>query len=71
MKDDLLPLMYLAFGWSFNYEGFEKTAQTNPRLRNSPIGFCALKDGQVGGFVGVIDLITWNLNGEVERVGGV
>jgi GNAT superfamily N-acetyltransferase len=70
-KDDLLPLMYLAFGWPFNYEEFEKTAQANPRLRDSPIGFCALKDGHVVGFVGVMDLITRNLKGEIERAGGI
>ena len=71
MRDELLPLMYLAFGWPFNYEEFEKTAQVNPRLRNSPVGFCALKDGHVVGFVGVMDLLSRSLYGDVERVGGV
>jgi len=70
-KDELLPLMDNAFRWPFNPRWFEDFIKIDPRLKNSPVGFCAVENGIVVGFVGVLDLATRTLNGSVEFVGGV
>lgn len=70
-KESLLPLMDHAFGWPLNPRAFEKSIKIDPRLRSSAIGFCAVENGHVVGFVGVMDLATRNLDGNVEYVGGV
>ena len=70
-KNDLLPLMCLAFGWPFNPQEFEEIARIDPRLKDSPIGFCALEDGKVVGFAGVADLTTKILEGRIEQAGGL
>ena len=70
-KDELLPLMDNAFRWPFNTRWFEDFIKIDPRLKNSPVGFCAVENGTVVGFVGVLDLATRTLNGNVEFVGGV
>jgi predicted acetyltransferase len=70
-KDELLPLMDNAFRWPFNPRWFEDFVKIDPRLKNSPIGFCALENDKVVSFVGVMDLATRTLDGNVEFVGGV
>lgn len=70
-KDDLLPLMDSAFGWLYNPRTYEKFIKIDPRLRNSPVGFSAVENGCTAGFVGVMDLTTRTLNGNVEHAGGV
>ncbi|MFB0500115.1 MAG: GNAT family N-acetyltransferase [Candidatus Hadarchaeaceae archaeon] len=70
-KNDLLPLMCLAFGWPFNYQEFGEIARIDPRLKDSPIGFCALEDDKVVGFAGVVNLTTKILEGRIENAGGV
>jgi GNAT superfamily N-acetyltransferase len=70
-KDDLLPLMDNAFGWPFNPKMYEKLVKIDPRLRNSPVGFCAVENGRAVGYVGVMDLATRTLDGNVEYVGGI
>ena len=70
-KDELLPLMDNAFRWPFNTRWFEDFIKIDPRLKNSPVGFCAVENGIVVGFVGVLDLATRTLDGNVEFVGGV
>jgi GNAT superfamily N-acetyltransferase len=70
-KDGLLPLMDQAFRWPFNPKSFEDLVKIDPRLRNGPVGFCAVEDTQVVGFVGVLDLPTRALDGTVEYVGGI
>ncbi len=69
--DELLPLLDHAFRWTFNRRSFEQVAKMDPRLRDSPIGFCGLENGHIIGFVGVMDLPTRTLKGNVEYVGGV
>lgn len=69
--DELLPLLDHAFRWTFNRRSFEQVAKMDPRLRDSPVGFCGLEDGHIIGFVGVMDLLTRTLKGNVEYVGGV
>lgn len=70
-KDDLLPVLDNAFGWPFNPRTYEKIIKIDPRLRKSAVGFCALENERVVGFVGVMDLATRTLNGNVEYAGGI
>ena len=70
-KDGLLPLMDQAFRWPLNLREFEKHVKVNPRLRHSPVGYSAVEDNRVVGFVGVMDLTSRNLYGEIEPVGGI
>jgi len=69
--DELLPLLDHAFRWTFNRRSFEQVAKMDPRLKDSPIGFCGLENGHIIGFAGVMDLPTRTLKGNVEHVGGV
>jgi ribosomal protein S18 acetylase RimI-like enzyme len=70
-KDTLLPLLDNAFGWPFNPRTYDKLVKIDPRLRNSPVGFCTLENERAIGFVGVMDLATKTLDGNVEYVGGI
>jgi len=70
-KNGLLPLMDHAFRWPFNPQSFEKFVKIDPRLKNSHVGFCAIEGDKVIGFVGVMDLATRTLDGNIEHVGGV
>jgi predicted acetyltransferase len=70
-KDELLPLLDNAFGWPFNPRMNEKLVKIDPRLRNSPVGFCAVENERAIGYVGVMDLATRTLDGKVEYVGGI
>jgi len=70
-KDELLPLMDNAFGWPFNPRTYDRLVEIDPRLRNSPVGFCGVENGRVIGYVGVMDLATRTLDGKVEYVGGI
>jgi len=65
-KSDLLPLMEQAFGWPF-----EPSARARPRLRDGCVGFCALDEARVVGYVGVMDLATKTVGGAVEKAGGI
>jgi predicted acetyltransferase len=70
-KDELLPVLDNAFGWPFNPRTYEKIVKIDPRLRNSAVGFCALENERVVGFVGVMDLTTRTLDKKAECVGGI
>jgi predicted acetyltransferase len=70
-KDALLPLLDNAFAWPFNPRMNEKLVKIDPRLRNSPVGFCAVENEHVIGYVGVMDLATRTLDGRIEYVGGI
>lgn len=70
-KDGFLPLMDNAFRWPFNPRVFESFVKGDPRSRDSPVGFCAVKNDLPIGFVGVLHLYTQTLEGTVERVGGI
>lgn len=70
-KEGLLPLMDQAFHWAFHPEKFEKTIKKDPRLKEGPVGYVALENNHVMGFVGVMDLLTRNLEGEPELAGGI
>src|SRR4030043_413590 len=64
--DELLPLLDHAFRWTFNRRSFEQVAKMDPRLKDSPIGFCGLENGHIIGFVGVMDLSTRTLKGNAD-----
>lgn len=70
-KDELLPLFQHAFWWPFNAKEFEKIIRADPRLKNSPVGYVAVEDNQIAGFVGVMDIATRTLKKSEEAVGGI
>jgi ribosomal protein S18 acetylase RimI-like enzyme len=70
-KDALLPLMEQAFGWPFDPEEFERTIRIDPRLRDSCVGLCALDEGILAGYVGIMSLNTKTIEGKVEKAGGI
>lgn len=67
----MLPLMEQAFGWPFDPEEFEKTIKADPRLIDGCIGFCAVDEEKLVGYVGVMDLATRTLQNTVEMAGGI
>jgi GNAT superfamily N-acetyltransferase len=70
-KDGLLPLLDHAFNWIFDEHQFGDFVKIDPRLKNSPVGFCALENGRIIGYVGVMDVATRTLEGTTEQVGGL
>lgn len=70
-KNALLPLMEQAFGWPFDPTEFAKSIKTDPRLGNGSVGFCALKEGKVVGYAGVMNFTLRTVSGTEERVGGL
>ena len=70
-KDALLPLMEQAFGWPFDQQEFDRKIRIDPRLRESCVGLCAIDEGTVVGYVGIMDLTTRTLEGTVEKTGGI
>lgn len=70
-KNSILPLMDHAFRWPFNQRSFDQIAKIDPRLKDGPVGFCALENGCVVGYVGVMDLATRTLEGATEYIGGL
>jgi GNAT superfamily N-acetyltransferase len=70
-KDGLLPLLDHAFNWVFNQHEFENIMKIDPRLKDGPIGFCAVENERIIGHVGVMDLVTRTVEGKVEYVGGL
>jgi GNAT superfamily N-acetyltransferase len=70
-KDWLLPLLDQAFRWPFNPRTSEELIRMDPRLKDSPVGFCAVENGHAIGFVGVLDLPTRTLDGTIKHVGGI
>jgi len=71
LKNELLPLMDQALSWLFNPQREEEIIKIDPRLKNSPVGYCALENNHVVGFVGVMDLATRTLDGTIELAGGI
>ncbi len=70
-KEDFMMLMDIAFSWPMSPAEFEERINTDIRLKDSPVGFCAVQDGQLAGFVGVMDIPTRTMQGEIEFVGGI
>ncbi len=70
-KNELLPLMDQAFEWPFNPAEFEEEIKDHPRLKDNPVGYAAIENSQLVGFVGVMDLATRTLDRTKETVGGI
>lgn len=70
-KDEIMMLMDLAFWWPMSPKDFDELINMDIRLKNSPVGFCAVEDGRLAGFVGVMDIPTITVKGETEIVGGI
>lgn len=70
-KDELLPLFQHAFWWPFNPKEYDKTIKADPRLKNGPVGYAAIVDNHIAGFVGVMDITTRTLQESEETVGGI
>lgn len=71
LKNEFLPLMDQALSWPFNPQKREEIIKIDPRLKDSPVGYCAVENNHVVGFVGVMDLATRTLDGSIELVGGI
>jgi predicted acetyltransferase len=70
-KDDFMMLMELAFWWPISPKTMEEKITTDRRLKNSPIGFCAVEDDRLVGHAGVMDIPTRTVEGKTEIVGGI
>jgi predicted acetyltransferase len=70
-KDDFMMLMDLAFWWPVSPKTMEEKIRIDARLKDSPVGFCAVEDGRLMGFVGVMDIPTRTSRGETLKVGGI
>jgi len=70
-NDEFMILMELAFWSPLSPTRFEKLMNLDLRLRNGPVGFCAVEDGRFIAFVGVMDIPTRTINGNEEMVGGI
>ncbi|NIO38116.1 GNAT family N-acetyltransferase [Candidatus Bathyarchaeota archaeon] len=70
-KGELLPLFQHAFWYPFNPKEFEKIIRADPRLKNGPVGYAAVEDDHIVGFVGVMDIVTRTIQDSEEVVGGI
>jgi len=70
-KDEFMVLMEMGFGHPVTPFTFQKEINLDLRLKNGPVGFCAVEDGRLGGFVGVMDIPTRTIDGQEEMVGGI
>jgi GNAT superfamily N-acetyltransferase len=70
-RDELLSILSLGFGGSPNPHQWEEIIKLDPRTRNGPVGFCALENNHIIGFVGIIEIPTRDMNGDTEVVGGI
>lgn len=70
-KDDFMLLMEMGFGSPLSPTRFGKIINSDIRLRNGPVGFCAVENGRVVAFVGVMDIPTKTVDGNEMMVGGI
>jgi predicted acetyltransferase len=70
-KDEFMVLMEVAFWHPVAPSTFEKNINLDIRLKNGPVGFCAVENGRLVGFVGVMDIPTKTVEGTEEIAGGV
>ena len=69
-KDQMFPLMFHGFMSPLDPREFEERRERDFRLKGGPGGFCAVEDGKLLGFVGVMDIPTRSLDGP-EMIGGI
>ena len=70
-KDDFMLLMDQAFWMPVSPSKMQELINLDIRLRNGPVGFCAVEDDRLTGFVGVMDIPTKTVSGGEELVGGI
>ena len=70
-KDEFMVLMEMGFGAPVTPGTFAENINRDVRLKNSPVGFCAVENGKLAGFVGVLDIPTRTMDGTEETVGGI
>ena len=68
-KDEFLSLIYQMFLWPLTLQELENTIATDERLLG-PVGYCAVEEGKLAGFVGVMDIPTKTVEG-IEWVEGI
>jgi GNAT superfamily N-acetyltransferase len=70
-KNELFPLIDQALWELLNPMEFEEEIKADPRLKLSPVGYAAVEEGHIVGFVGVMDVVTRSLDGSEVKVGGI
>lgn len=70
-KDDFMMLMELAFWWPLSPKDMEERMTSDIRLKDGPVGFCAVEDDRLVGHAGVMDIPTRTVEGQTEMVGGI
>lgn len=70
-KDDFMMLMELAFWSPVSPKTMEEKIRVDARLKDSPVGFCAVENDRLVGFAGVMDIPTRTSRGEMLKVGGI
>jgi predicted N-acetyltransferase YhbS len=70
-KDGLVPILDHAFNWIFNQKQFEDFMKIDPRVKDGPVSFCAVENKRIIGHVGVMELATRTVTGNVEYAGGL
>jgi GNAT superfamily N-acetyltransferase len=70
-KTELFPLWAKAFGWLCTPKQMDHWVKIDERLIGTPVGVCAIIDGNLAGFVGIMEIPTRNKHGETEMVGGI
>jgi GNAT superfamily N-acetyltransferase len=70
-KDELFPLIDQALWEYLNPIEFEQDIEADPRLKHSPIGYAAVRNGRIVGFVGVMYMVTRSVDGSEVKVGGI
>ena len=70
-KNELFPLIDQALWELLNPIEFEEEINADPRLKLSPVGYAAIKEGHIVGFVGVMDMVTRSIDGSEMKVGGI
>lgn len=62
--------MDATFGWNPTAEYIAKRRKVDERYKY-PYGFCLMKGKTLAGFAGVMDIPVKNLDGKIEKVGGI
>jgi predicted acetyltransferase len=70
-KDEFMALMEMGFGEPVTPPTFAENINRDIRLKNGPVGLCAVENGKLAGFVGILDIPTRTVNGKEQMVGGI
>jgi len=70
-EDEFMVLMEMGFGAPVTPATFAENISRDIRLKSGPVGFCAVENGGLAGFVGVLDIPTRTVDDTEEMVGGI